>query len=431
MLRSSVVITLLSLFGSVLGFVAQLLLAERFGLGLEVDAYLFAMSVPTFVAGMLSAMMSYAVIPRLVACEKDILYQRRYMGSLLIGMTTMALLMMGLLNAILKNFQRYALSPDSPIPHYDGLSVLILLACLVGACMTVQGCITAMLNSVRQYVASSALGLLSSFGMVVSLLILGPVIGIIAIPMGMLSGIVIGILGGVFLLRGYLFPLPWKSLLWLELGVLMHSSLYTAIAMSCFSSYVVVDAYFAPQAGTGTLATLGYAQRLVIGFGTLVVAGPSAVVVPRMAELLRDQNYIGFWKFLLRAITAIAATGSILALSLAVFAEPLIRTLFARGQFGEEQVSVLASTLRYMTPGMVTMLTSSIVLRSLFCFRGAERVASLLGLTWSTLYSLTSFLMYKNGAPGIAAGYSIVWIIFFILVVVAVFFGYAGLKLNQ
>ncbi|WP_244982432.1 lipid II flippase MurJ [Cylindrospermopsis raciborskii] len=389
------------------------------------------MSIPTFIAGMLSAMISYAIVPRLVACEKDVMYQRRYMGSLLIGTTTIAFLLMGLVSIILNTFQAYILPSDSLIRQYNNLSLLIFLACLISALLILQSCLTALLNSIRYYLLTSALGLLTPLGMIISLLSLGSVIGILAVPVGMLLGIVSGILGGVFLSRRYLFPLPWGCLLWLELKQLMHSAVYTAIAMSCFSAYTVVDAYFAPQAGTGTLATLGYAQRLVIGFGGLVVSGPSAVLVPRMVELVREGDYKRFRKFLLRALTIVGSIVSVLALLLAVFAIVLVQFLFARGQFRQEEVTVLAATLRHMTPGMVAMLTSSIGLRALFCFHGAERVGSLLGLIWATLYFLVSALTYKNGAVSIAIGYSLVWILFFILLMVVIFRGYARLKLSR
>lgn len=412
MFRLSVFVTLVTLGGSALGFVVQLLLAQRFGVGVEVDAYLFALSVPTFIAGMLSAMLSYAVVPRLVACEEDTEYHRRYMGSLLLGVTAMSLLLAASVGGLLGALQGNVLPPDSPIRQYRDLPLLILLAWLIGACQIVQGCLAAMLNSVRSYLASAALGLLPYVGMVALLLAFDTSIGIAAVPAGMLAGTAGAVAGGVFLLRSHLFPLPWKRLLWPELRQLAYSSPYTAVAMSCFSSYAVVDAYWAPHAGQGALASLGYAQRLVIALGSFVVAGPSAVLVPRFADFVREHDYHGFLQFLLRALIVVGAIAAGVAILLAVFAERIIELLFSYGAFGHEEVAIVASTMRHMTPGMVAMLISVISMRAIFCLRGATKIAAIMGVIWVILYFIASFYFHVDGAVGLATGYSIVWFLF-------------------
>jgi putative peptidoglycan lipid II flippase len=425
MFRNSVFITLLSLSSSVVGFFVQLLLAQRFGLGVEVEAYFFSLSVPIFIAGMASAMMSYAVVPRLLDCEKDAIYHRRYMGSLLIGVTTVAFTLMGILTNILGKWQIYSLPPESQIRLYRDLPLLLLLACLIGACMIVQGCLSTMLNSVRLFIPASAFNLLPYFGMLILLLGLNQPISILAAPIGMLSGIFTGILCGVFMLRRYLFPLPWKHIVWGELGKLAFNSPYTAVAMSCFSSHMVVDAYWAPHAGQGTLAAVGYAQRVVVGFGSIIVAGPSAVLIPRMSEFVREGNYQGFRQFLFRALMVIGGVAIGIALPLMIFAEKLIGLLFARGAFGQEDIVVVAATLRCMAPAIVGMLISIISLRALFCFYEAEKIAAALGLMWTTLYFLISYFLHEKGAVGLATGYSLVWAIFSICVVLIIFYKYA------
>lgn len=281
----------------------------------------------------------------------------------------------------------------------------------------------AMVNSIRQHILASILSLSPYVGMLVLLLILGNLIGVLAVPMGMLLGIIICNILSFCVLGSRLLPLPsWNGLLWTELGKLFQSSPFTAVAMSCFSSYVIVDAYWGPRSGVGTLATMGYAQRLIIGFGSLVVAGPSAILVPRMIEFLREKNYHAFRQFLIRALVIVGGISTSVGLLLAIFAEQLIKLLFARGEFGYDQVILLASTLRNMLPGMVAMLISSIALRALFCFDKGDRVGALLGLAWTISYFFSSFLLYRRGAEGLAIGYSLVWILFSISVVTSVIF---------
>lgn len=133
MFIKSLLITFLSLGSSLIGFFVQVLLAKRFGLGVELDAYLFSLSVPVFIAGTLSAMMSYSLVPRLVECEQDGNYQRKYMGSVLIGVTAIAFITMGILSNTLSDLQIHGLPIDSPIRRYENLEKLMFLSYLIGA----------------------------------------------------------------------------------------------------------------------------------------------------------------------------------------------------------------------------------------------------------------------------------------------------------
>jgi putative peptidoglycan lipid II flippase len=403
----------------------QILLAQYFGVGVEVEAYFFSSSAPIFIAGMASAMLSYTVIPRLVECEKDINYHRQYIFSLLFGITAISFVLMFILFNTLGKWQVYSLPTDSLIRKYDDLSLLMFISYLVGAFQILQGCFIAILNSIRYYTFASAIGLLPYFMILTVLLGFGKSADILLVPIGMLSGIVVCILTEVYVLRSRLFPLPSTgSFLWSELGKLLWNAPFTAVAMSCFSSYAVIDSYWAPQAGLGTLAALSYVQRLIIGVGNLAVAGPSVVLVPNMAEFVRNNDYKGFRLFLIRALMIVGSIAFILSFLLFIFSEKLVNILFARGSFDEEAVITVSATLRHMAPGMITMLMSVIAFRALFCFRGAVPLTAVLGLLWTTFYFLASSIFHKNGAVGIATGYSLVWTIFFAILITVIFSGY-------
>lgn len=417
MFRSSALVTLIALSASVLGFVVQLLLARQYGVSVDVDAYLFALSVPTFIAGLVSAIMSYELVPRLVACETDRAYQKRYISTLVIGVAGLSLLL-SLAGSFSGYIQKEMLPIDSPIRSYKNLTHLIFLGWTISAFQVFQGCLTAILNAHRRYLDGALLALLPYLGMILLLLILGDVAGIRALALGMLTGTIVATISGVFLIRRHLLPLKLKNLLWRDIRQLAYSSPYTALAMTCFSSYAVVDAYWAPQAGQGTLATLGYAQRLVIAFGNLAVAGPSAVVVPRLAQLISNSNFKDFRHFLLRTFVVVGGIAVAVALMMAVFSNQLIQLLFARGAFGQNEVEDVAKTLLFMLPGMVAMLMSVISLRAIFCLEGVSKVAAMLGLSWTAGYFFVSSLLHCYGAYGLAIGYSLVWMLYLIVVLV-------------
>lgn len=420
MIRSSALVTLIALSASVLGFVVQLLLARRFGVSVDVDAYLFALSVPTFIAGLVSAMMSYELVPRLVAYEIDQAHQKRFITSLVIGVAGLSLLL-GIAGSIFGLLQLQMLPIDSPIRLYENLPHLILLGWAICVFQVLQGCLTAILNAHRRYLDGALLALLPYFGMIFLLITLEGVVGIRALPLGMLTGTIFAALSGFFLIRRHLLSLKFQDMLWGDIRQLAYSSPYTALSLTCFSSYAVVDAFWATQAAPGTLAILGYAQRLVIGLGNLAVAGPSATVVPHLAQLISNNNFKDLRHFLLRAFLFVGVIALTVALMMAVFSNQLVQLLFASGAFGPNEVEDVAKTILFMSPGMVAMLMSVISLRVLFCLEAGSRVAAILGFLWTVGYFSISSLLHQYGAYGIAIGYSAVWILFFIASAILIF----------
>jgi len=109
------------------------------------------------------------------------------------------------------------LSFDSPIRNYKHLPNLLLLCWAISAFQVLQGCLTAIVNAHRRYLVGALLALLPYLGMILLLLFLGDVVGIVALPVGMLTGTIVATLSGVFLIRLHLFPLKFKDLLWRDI----------------------------------------------------------------------------------------------------------------------------------------------------------------------------------------------------------------------
>ncbi len=158
---------------------------------------------------------------------------------------------------------------------------------------------------------------------------------------------------------------------------------------------------------------MGYAHRIIIGFGSLVVAGPSALFVPKFAVLVETGQGAQFRRLLFAALGFTAAFGGLLAAGMYVFAELIVRILFERGAFGNTASSVVADVLRHMAPGMLAMLLSVITLRAVFCLPASERTAAVMGVGFTCSYAIFSYLFLEHGIVGIATAYSISWIGFF------------------
>ena len=411
MFRSSLIVTFLTLSASALGFFVQLLIAQRFGLGVEVDSYLFSLSFPTFLSGLVSAILSFNLIPRLILVKKESEFYYEIICTLVIGFAGLSILLTILMYGAMLLFIEKILPVNSPILKYDELHILIIISCSVGGVQVLQGCIASILNAEKKYVHSAVIALLPYAGMLGLMHEMNKSTGIKPAAVGLLIGGISAAMVGIFLLKKYFKHFHWKKINLSELRNLANTSSYTALAISCFSAYSIVDSFWGPRAGDGTLAALGYAQRLVIAIGNLAVAGPSALLVPHFAEYLHNNNHRGFIALMRRAFLLVGAIAAVTAIFLSLFSVEIVKLLFGRGEFGTDQISEVAQTIRNMTPGMIAMLLSVIGLRILFCFKKTHKVTAGIGVGWAIGYFLGSFLAHKYGAPGIALAYSSTWII--------------------
>lgn len=418
MLQSSILVTIITLLGSALGFCVQLLMARSYGAGMEVDAYLFAISAPTFIAGMVASMLSYAVIPKMAQTNENSEAQNRLIVSLLALIFSLAVGLI-FLSPILLLMQQKLLPGSSAILKVSNIDNLLLIGWCIAAAQIILAALCVVLTGLKHAIAAASLNLGAYFGMLGSLVFFEND-SINKLALGMLTGTCAAFMVALYLLRARVFS-NWHKFTWSEIHVLVINSPYTIIAMSCFSVYAVVDSYWGPRAGDGVLSSLGYSQRIIIALGNLAVAGPSAVLVPRFAELIAAKNLEGFIHVLKQSLGATFTVCLLLATGLFFGGDYLISLMFKNAAFQDDLSMNVANILKFCLPGMVFMLASSIALRALYCFAGTEKLSAYLGAGWGLLYFSISGAMVPNGGVGLAISYSATWFIYFSLLIYYIF----------
>lgn len=387
---------------SLIGFFLQAALAARFGAGLEVDAYLFAMSVPTALAGLLVAAMSYALVPSLVRADES-----RGLVGLLELVALGVLILMVLCGGAAMILQPLMLPPGSPLLKLQDLGLLILLGWCVGGAQVVLGLKVIQLNASRRPLKAALTNLPPNLFALLALTLFGAA-GILSVPAGLAIGTGVMAAMAAFFFGGPARARPRRSDLdqLISFGPALISA---AFAMSAFTGFVVVDAFWAPRAGTGVLTTLGLSQRLLIAIGGLIVAGPSAVLTPYFATLVGRGDGPGFRRVTL-GVAAVAGVCAVVgALVLWPTAPLLVEVAFGRGAFDAEDVARLINTFIAMLPGFSAMLVAVILTRALYCLPNATWPTAILGISWVAVYFVTSGLLHRFGAPGLGVAYSLSW----------------------
>lgn len=406
MLSSSIWVTAIALSGSALGLLNQLLMAYRFGASRTVDSFLIATSVPTFVGGLVAALLSYAVVPRVVAVSADQARRAAYVRAM-----TYAMLALGGALAALGVVLAPLLVRIGGSAFVDSTTVtLARMTWMATALQIVVAYLIAVCNAGKWFVRSALAGLGPYLGMLGANWWFGARFGIVVLPLGLAAGTAVALGYLAYVLRSTLLartgPLPWR-----DVKAFFVASPLSGLAMMAFTVYAVVDAHLAPQLGDANLSYLGYSQRIVIALGNLAVAGPSAVVVPHLARAVAEGRLADFRRDTFRAVAIIAGVASAVALVVQLRSVDLIAFVFQRGAFDAEAAHNVARVLGVMLFGMIPMLSVVMLFRAIFCL-GSPRFPAAAALAWFVLYfALGSLLAPRFRAVGMAYAYVASWLL--------------------
>ena len=244
----------------------EMAIAARFGAGDQIDAFLIAFLLPSFVISVISTAFQAAVIPTYVQVrEQDGTGAARELISNVTVWSSVLLLALACLLALAAPFI-LSLTGSKFSPEKLWLTRSLFFALLPLVVFTGFTAIwTAVLNAEQQFIFASVTPIVTPIVIIAVLTTGGGAFGIGALPAGMVAG---ALLETVVLVgrvrRSELWVRPrWRRVHPATRGVLKQFVTMAAGAL-LMSSTGVVDLSMAAMLDPGSVATLNYANRLVL-----------------------------------------------------------------------------------------------------------------------------------------------------------------------
>jgi putative peptidoglycan lipid II flippase len=185
--------------------------------------------------------------------------------------------------------------------------------------------------------------------------------------------------------------------------------------MLCFTAFQFTDAYWAPSTGTGNLAYLGYCQRILVAVGNLIIAGPAAVILTKLAASYAAGKTKDLIQDTMRAVRMVILFAMPIAVAVSILANPVVQLLFERGAFDQQATYGVALLLPWMMLGMIAMLCVVIIFKAFFAMQDINFAAMIGGLTTAIYFILAGFFSQRFGVVGISVAYAMTW--WFILLI--------------
>lgn len=333
------------------GFAKEVLVASRFGVSDVMDAFTSAFVVWTFIVGIVGGALPDALVPvyskakQRGADEADQLA----VSCIWIYFVKLALLTTAVYFAgqwILPWFtlsyspEKQALALQlfrhlAPFTIFLGMSLILSMLLQANKRFLLAAAAPAIVP------ASAGFGLYFGYeAMGIHALILGTVVG---------AGIQLGILYYSFFTHHSSRSLAQPGRWWTpELRLVLLATIPFLLSTIIQGSAAVVDIGMAAWLDEGSVATLGYAERVCLIGLTLVATATTQGFYPYLADLVAEEKWTKLRQTVFRFSGLILIASIPLIALIWIAAEPIVRILFERGEFSGNDTVRVASVLRWL-----------------------------------------------------------------------------------
>ena len=368
LLRSSLVVGIMTMLSRVLGLVRDVVVAVYFGSQAEADAFFVAFKIPNFLRRLFAeGAFAQAFVPVLSEYRtkrpKDAVQElvNRVAGTL--GLTLAIVTVLAMIAApllILVFAPGFHAEPAKLELAGDMLRItfpyllLISLTAFAGS----------ILNSYGKFAVPAFTPVLLNLSLIGSTILLTPYFAepVMALAWGVvIAGISQLLLQIPFLMQIHLLPKPLWG--WQDKGVrrilkLMAPAMF---GVSVAQINLLLDTVLASFLQTGSISWLYYSDRLMelpLGIFGIAIA---TVILPSLSRLHSSEDPKAFSDTLNWAVKLVLLIGIPAAIALFMLAEPLIATLFYHGRMEDRDVFMAAVSLRAYSAGLLFFMVIKVL----------------------------------------------------------------------
>ncbi|WP_334994790.1 murein biosynthesis integral membrane protein MurJ [Nostoc sp.] len=380
---AAMIVGLLTALVKVAAVGKELVVAQRFGTGDDLDAFLIALLVPSFIINVVAGSFNTALIPTYMQVREQEgikAAQRLFCGATISGLGLLGITTI-LMVASAPLYLPYIAAGFSP----EKLDMTFHLLCAIAPLVLLSGIIIiwgAVLNAGERF-ALAALSPIMTPTISVLLLLMVKSWGIFALVAGLVCGAVLEIiLLGTALHRQGISWLPkWYGFdTHLRQVVSQYFPMIAGGFLMCSTN--LVDQSMAAMLSPGSVAALSYGNKLISFPISLATTALSTAVIPYFSKMVVSKDWIGARHTLKQYMQIIFMTTMLLTAFLLVFSEPLVKILFQRGSFTANDTHLIAQIQNYFALQIPFYIAGTLVVRLISAMQ-ANHI-----LMWGSAYNL-------------------------------------------
>jgi putative peptidoglycan lipid II flippase len=354
----SVFIMVIFAFGSkILGFIREVLIAAKFGSGVETDTFFVALTATGLFTTMVIQSINTIMIPVLSEVEtKEGKNGKKNHTNNLLNIVFFISLVIVILGWIIAPFIMKALAPGFEVGQFKLAVLMMRIGLPVILFASIVGVLRGYLQSELMFTESAASQFPFNFVYIFFLLCLSSIFGIkglmITSVLAVGSQILIQIPGIRKTGYKYKFILDindkyTKKIIYLIPPVLM------SVAVNDLNK--IIDRSLASTLVDGSISALNYANRLNSLILGIFITAITTVIFPMLSKEASKDNYSGLKKVVRYGINSILLITIPATVGMIVLAHPIVRIAFERGVFDPNATYMTTGALIFYSLGLVGM----------------------------------------------------------------------------
>ncbi len=350
--KASTIVFLFSVGAKGLGFLREIVFAARFGTGSGFDLYLTASVIPLILSVSGFYISQNFLIPFFKSSSSSSkgFDQRIALNTIIIYATLLFTVIALPMLVFSPNIVDWYMGGE---PNFDkSLAIKIFR---IYTFLIIPSTLTSVLSSYLivnyDFKNSQITQVIPALSVIIAAFFFGPTFGVIVIPIGMLTGILIQIL--------YLFILikPFSKLEFIKLSAISKSFgvvlFYTIMIEIIGQFYTIIDRSFADKLPAGAISALNYSTNIFSLPITLVTVAISTALLPKFSEDFFNNRRDSLIK---NVLTSLSLNNFIIlgfCFAFIFFGDSIVSILYQRGKFDITGTAITGQVLFYQTLGLL------------------------------------------------------------------------------
>ncbi len=403
--KAALVITLVSIFSKLLGFVREQVIAGLFGATGLTDAYFSAWAIPLLLVGLFGGALSTAFLPVFLGLLAK--GEQEEGWSLAASVWRLSLLTLTVVTALaylaaplLTRLLVPEFGPSMQALTTSMLRIMLPAVLFLGTATLYS----ALLNAHKQFIWPAMGPVVMNVVLVGSTFLFTHRFGIPGLAWSTLVAVLAQQLLLWWQVRRQQMPVFQLA------GGLRDAGRVAALAApillgTLFSQvYVFVDKGLASGLAAGSIASLNYASKLVQLPIGIFVAALSTAIYPTLAELAGRRDHSGLGRAVSAGVRTLCALILPAAVGMAVLRYPLVELAFQRGSFDAIATEKTAFALLFYAVGLVGVANIQLLSRAFYALEDAATPVRI-GIFSAALNIILDFLLVgplKQGGLALA-----------------------------
>jgi putative peptidoglycan lipid II flippase len=407
--------TVVAFFSSLvlIGSVAkELVIARWFGRGDDLDAFVIAFLLPSFLVNLVAGSVNSALIPTFVQVRETQGKEatQRLFSSVMVwtlGLLLGVSILIGLLAPYVLPLLGSGFSAGK-------LALTRKLLYLLLPFITLSGLVTlwtSVLNAGERFALPALLPILSPVTIILFLVLGSGIWGIYALAVGMVLGVALQTAALAFILKSHGIHLSFR---WhgMDANLRQFATQFAPLIAGSLlmGSTDLVDQSMSAMLEPGSVAALNYAKKVV---SILVVVGViplTTAVLPYFSQMVAKRDW-GACRHTLKTYSRLILLVTFpITLGLVFFSQPLIRIMFQRGAFMAADTQVVSRVMACLSLQIPFYILGNMGVRMISALKRNALLTTIAAVNMVLNIVLNYVLMKYAGVAGIALSTSLVYL---------------------